>query len=389
MCEGGGGMKLQLGVLFGGASVEHEISIISAIQAMNHLDQDRYHVIPIYIAKDHQLYHSSMLTDVKNFRDLDQLCAKLTPVAFYRKGNQCVLKSSSLFHKDIVIDLVLPIMHGTFGEDGTLQGYLRMLKIPFCACELSAAVLGQDKELMKQILEAHQLPIVPWFAVEKNKLDEASLIKQCDEIGWPLIIKPASLGSSVGIHVAATVDQLNEGLADAFQYDSHVVIEHAVTQMREFNCALIGDEEEVTLSCIEEVLKGDEILSYKDKYEGNGKSKGIVSTGRKIPADLSIEQQEIIEILARKAFHALRGFGIARIDFLMDSETQDIYINEINTIPGSLSFYLFEPKGIAFAQLLDQLIQLTLKRQRKQAQMICSYATNVLSAYSGGSKMIK
>lgn len=389
MCEGGGGMKLQLGVLFGGASVEHEISIISAIQAMNHLDQDRYHVIPIYIAKDHQLYHSSMLTDVKNFRDLDQLCAKLTPVAFYRKGNQCVLKSSSLFHKDIVIDLVLPIMHGTFGEDGTLQGYLRMLKIPFCACELSAAVLGQDKELMKQILEAHQLPIVPWFAVEKNKLDEASLIKQCDEIGWPLIIKPASLGSSVGIHVAATVDQLNEGLADAFQYDSHVVIEHAVTKMREFNCALIGDEEEETLSCIEEVLKGDEILSYKDKYEGNGKSKGIVSTGRKIPADLSIEQQEIIEILARKAFHALRGFGIARIDFLMDSDTQDIYINEINTIPGSLSFYLFEPKGIAFAQLLDQLIQLTLKRQRKQAQMICSYATNVLSAYSGGSKMIK
>lgn len=382
-------MKLQLGVLFGGASVEHEISILSAIQAMNHLDQKRYEILPIYVAKDHQLYHSSILKDVKSFRDLDKLCEKLTPVALYKKGSQVMLKGTSLFSKELRIDLILPIMHGTYGEDGTLQGYLRMLDIPFCACELSAAVLGQDKELMKQVLEAHKLPIVQWFAVEKNKLDEAELVKQCEEIGWPLIVKPAALGSSVGIHMANTMEQLNDALADAFQYDTHVVIEHALSEMREFNCALLGDEDEVTVSCIEEVLKGDEILSYKDKYEGNGKSKGIVSTSRRIPADVTDEQKKTIEELACHAFHALRGFGIARIDFLMDQTTQQIYINEINTIPGSLSFYLFEPKGIAFAQLLDELIQLTLKRQRKQAQMIFSYSTNILSAYSGGTKMMK
>lgn len=382
-------MKLQLGVLFGGASVEHEISILSAIQAMNHLDQTRYEILPIYVAKDHQLYHSSVLKDVKSFRDLDKLCEKLTPVALYKKGSQVMLKGTTLFSKELRIDLILPIMHGTYGEDGTLQGYLRMLDIPFCACELSAAVLGQDKELMKQVLEAHKLPIVQWFAVEKNKLDETELVKQCEEIGWPLIVKPAALGSSVGIHMANTMEQLNDALADAFQYDTHVVIEHALSEMREFNCALLGDEDEVTVSCIEEVLKGDEILSYKDKYEGNGKSKGIVSTSRRIPADVTDEQKKTIEALACHAFHALRGFGIARIDFLMDQTTQQIYINEINTIPGSLSFYLFEPKGIAFAQLLDELIQLTLKRQRKQAQMIFSYSTNVLSAYSGGTKMMK
>lgn len=382
-------MKLQLGVLFGGASVEHEISILSAIQAMNHLDQTRYEILPIYVAKDHQLYHSSILKDVKSFRDLDKLCEKLTPVALYKKGSQVMLKGTSLFSKELRIDLILPIMHGTYGEDGTLQGYLRMLDIPFCACELSAAVLGQDKELMKQVLEAHKLPIVQWFAVEKNNLDEAELVKQCEEIGWPLIVKPAALGSSVGIHMANTMEQLNDALADAFQYDTHVVIEHALSEMREFNCALLGDEDEVTVSCIEEVLKGDEILSYKDKYEGNGKSKGIVSTSRRIPADVTDEQKKTIEELACHAFHALRGFGIARIDFLMDQTTQQIYINEINTIPGSLSFYLFEPKGIAFAQLLDELIQLTLKRQRKQAQMIFSYSTNILSAYSGGTKMMK
>lgn len=382
-------MKLQLGVMFGGASVEHEISILSAIQAMNHLDQTRYETIPIYVAKDHRLYHSPLFKDVKSFRDPQKLCDKLSPITLLKKGNKVLLKSTSLFHKDITLDLILPIMHGTYGEDGTLQGYLRMLDIPFCACDLSAAVLGQDKELMKQVLAAHRLPIVPWFALSKHETENDKLKEQCDRIGWPLIIKPSSLGSSVGIHMASDTQQLHDALQEAFQYDTHVVIEHALKEMREFNCALIGDEDEVIVSCIEEVLKGDEILSYKDKYEGNGKTKGIVSTSRKIPADITAAQQETIETLAVQAFHALRGFGIARIDFLMNKETQQIYINEINTIPGSLSFYLFEPKGIAFSKLLDDLIQLTLKRQRKQSQMIFSYSNNILSTYSSGSKMIK
>lgn len=382
-------MKLQLGVLFGGASVEHEISILSAIQAMNHLDRTRYDIIPIYIGKDHQLYHSPILSDLKSFRDLDKLCEKLSPTALYKKGNKVVLKSTSLFQKDISIDLILPIMHGTYGEDGTLQGYLRMLGIPFCACELGGAVLGQDKELMKQILAAKEQPIVEWFSLEKNQFTDSELSSRCEEIGWPVIIKPATLGSSIGIHIAKNTDELQAALDDAFQYDTHVVIEHALSEMREFNCAVFGDEESAKTSCIEEVLKGDEILSYKDKYEGNGKSKGIVSTKRLIPAELSRALQSEIEDLALQAFHALRGFGIARIDFLMDTTTEKVYINEINTIPGSLSFYLFEPKGIAFSQLLDEYIQLTLKRQRKQSQMIFSYATNVLSQFSSGSKLMK
>lgn len=382
-------MKLQLGILFGGASVEHEISILSALQAMNHLDNTRYEIIPIYAAKDHQLYHSPLLKEIDSFRDLDKLCAGLTPTALYKKGNKVLLKSNSRFRKDIPIDLILPIMHGTYGEDGSLQGYLRMLDIPFCACELSAAVLGQDKELMKQVLAAKQLPIVKWFAVEKNQWKDSDLTKQCEEIGWPLIVKPTTLGSSVGIHKAKDYEELQSALEDAFQYDKLAIVEHAVTNMREFNCAVFGDEDEAKTSSIEEVLKDDEILSYKDKYEGNGKSKGIVSTNRLIPAQLSEAVQTEIKALALKAFHALRGFGIARIDFLMDNETKKIYINEINTIPGSLSFYLFEPQGIAFAQLLDEYIQLTLKRQRKQAQMIFSYSTNVLSQYSGGAKLMK
>lgn len=382
-------MKLQLGILFGGASVEHEISILSALQAMNHLDNTRYEIIPIYAAKDHQLYHSPLLKEIDSFRDLNKLCAGLTPTALYKKGNKVLLKSNSRFRKDIPIDLILPIMHGTYGEDGSLQGYLRMLDIPFCACELSAAVLGQDKELMKQVLAAKQLPIVKWFAVEKNQWKDSDLTKQCEEIGWPLIVKPTTLGSSVGIHKAKDYEELQSALEDAFQYDKLAIVEHAVTNMREFNCAVFGDEDEAKTSSIEEVLKDDEILSYKDKYEGNGKSKGIVSTNRLIPAQLSEAVQTEIKALALKAFHALRGFGIARIDFLMDNETKKIYINEINTIPGSLSFYLFEPQGIAFAQLLDEYIQLTLKRQRKQAQMIFSYSTNVLSQYSGGAKLMK
>lgn len=382
-------MKLQLGVLFGGASVEHEISILSAIQAMNHLDPELYDIIPIYAAKDHQLYQSSLLRDIKSFKDIDVLCAKLSPIALYRKDHHVVIKYHSLFHKETVLDLILPIMHGTYGEDGTLQGYLRMLGIPFCGCELSGAVLGQDKEIMKQVLQANNIPIVPWFAVEKHSVNEEALLKQCEAIGWPLIVKPAALGSSIGIHMAENIDELKDALQDAFQYDTHVVVEHALSKMREFNCALLGDEETVTISCIEEVFKDDEILSYKDKYEGSAKSKGMVSANRIIPASLSKQDQKTIEELAVSAFHALRGAGVARIDFLMDDISGQFYVNEINTIPGSLSFYLFEPKGIAFSKLLDELIQLSLKRQRKQAQMTFSYASNVLSSYSGGSKMIK
>ena len=383
-------MKLQLGVMFGGASVEHEISILSAIQAMEHLDASRYDIIPIYVAKDHQIYQSDVLRDLKQFKDLDGLCAKLLPVSLCAKGNRVVICSHSRWlHKEKTLDLILPIMHGTYGEDGTLQGYLRMLGIPFCGSDLMGACLGQDKIVMKQILSMSGCPVVDWIALEDHADSENDLIKVEEALTYPMIVKPATLGSSVGIHMVKDQAELKDALEDAFQYDHRVIVEQALVDMKEYNCAVLGDREEAIISCVEEVFKGDEILSYHDKYEGNAKSKGIVSTSRIIPAKLSADMQKEMEELSLSTFHHLQASGVVRIDFLWDNGKHKLYVNEINTIPGSLSFYLFEPKGISFSALLDQLIALALKRQRQQASMIYSYSTNVLSTFSGGSKLMK
>ena len=383
-------MKLQLGVMFGGASVEHEISILSAIQAMDHLDSSRYDILPIYIAKDHQMYHSEQLRNVENFKDLDRLLKGLSPISLCAKGNRVVIQEKARwFHKEKTIDLVLPIMHGTYGEDGTVQGYLRMLGLPFCGSELLGACIGQDKIVMKQLLRSQGIPEVDWAVAEESTIDDKQFDSIIAQLSLPLIVKPAALGSSVGIHVAKNKEELQEALKDAFQYDRRVIIEQALTNMKEYNCAVLGDEEGASTSCIEEVLKQDEILSYHDKYEGNGKSKGMVSASRIIPAALSEAMREEIEQLALRSFACLQASGVVRIDFLYDAGNDKLYVNEINTIPGSLSFYLFSDQQISFSQLLDRLIALALRRQRRHARMIFSYQTNVLASFQGGTKLMK
>lgn len=383
-------MKLRIGVLFGGASVEHEISILSAIQAMDHLDAQRYEVIPIYVAKDHRFFQSDRLRDIENFKDLDALLAKMTPVTLYAKGNGAVIRNlSGLFAHEREVDLIFPIMHGTYGEDGSVQGFLRMLGIPFVGSEMAGALIGQDKVIMKQLLQENGLPIVDWFALSRSEAQSPTALAKAEALGFPLLVKPANLGSSVGIQVVKDALAWEAALAEAFNYDDHVVIERCISELREYNCAVLGDETQMQVSCVEEVLKADAILSYRDKYEGKGKSKGMVSANRLIPAPCSPQLQEKIEALAQRCFTVLRGSGVARIDFLFDEAENQLYVNEINTIPGSLSFYLFEPKGLSFPQLLDELIRLAIERERRQSQMIYSYPSNVLAAFPGGMKMAK
>lgn len=382
-------MKLRLGVMFGGASVEHEISIVSAMQVMDHLDERRYTIIPIYVSKDRKFYHDDRCRELENFKHLDDLTKKLSPVTIFAKDNKVILRSTSrFFQKDQELDMILPVMHGTYGEDGSVQGYLRMLGIAFCGSDLIGAAIGQDKIIMKQILQYSGIPVVDWFYIDDIS-QETSIESRCDELGYPLIIKPATLGSSVGIHMVHSYDELKEALQDSMQYDHRIIVEKAITAMREFNCAVLGDEQQAQTSSVEEVRKEDEILSYHDKYEGNGKSKGMVSTSRIIPAPIEEDERNTIEALALKTFSLLQASGVVRIDFLKDETSGCIYVNEINTIPGSLSFYLFEPVGIPFSQLLDHLIELAIKRQRRQAKMTFTYDSNVLSSFKKGSKMMK
>lgn len=378
-------MKLNVVVAFGGESVEHEISILSAMQVMQVMDQDQYEIIPLYIAKDGRMYSDELLKDLELYQDLDEIQAAFAEVSMIRREDRLFLIPSHhhFFRREIEFDMVFPVLHGTYGEDGCFQGYCKTLRVPFVGSDVLAAGIGQDKVIMKQLLQEEGIPITPWFQVSLyQKLDEAFFAK-AGRLGYPLIIKPANLGSSVGIQIAENDTQLHKALIEAFQYDHKVVVEKLLTHMKEINCSVLGDEESSIASELEEVAKSDDILSYQDKYQKEGASKGMAGTNRILPAAVDEETKEEIQRYAQLTFEILQARGVARIDFLIDEDTKDIYVNEINTIPGSLSFYLWEASGIPFTRLCDKLIELARKNARREAKQIHSYTTNILKDGKG------
>ncbi|MBQ9328857.1 MAG: D-alanine--D-alanine ligase [Solobacterium sp.] len=399
-------MKLNVGVFFGGESVEHEVSIISAHQAMNALNKDKYNVIPIYVAKDRKLYSSPLLEDMSNFKDLTGLLNKCTQVNLYQADNHVVIHpvQKSLFSKKDLgtLDLAIPVMHGTNGEDGTIQGFFEMLKLPYAGCDLIAAAVGQDKVLQKHTLENSGLPVTPWFWVYSEEFESKrdEILERVHKIGYPVILKPACTGSSVGISIAHNDAEYIECFEDAGQYDAKVITEQVVAPMREMNCSVIGEPFQARASAIEEVFHGadTDFLDFKDKYQGGSKgsakssgSKGMASVSRLVNPDLPEETTRTIQSLALETFRVLGSSGVCRIDFMMNADSGEVYVNEINTIPGSLAFYLWEASGLHFSELMDQLVDLTLTRERRRSRMTYSYDTNLLSTYteSSGAKSAK
>lgn len=396
-------MKLNVGVFFGGESVEHEVSIISAHQAMNALNKEKYNVIPVYIAKDRKLYIGEELNDMNNYKNLNELEAKLTQVTFVLEDNKVVIKpvKTTLFSKKELgtIDVAIPVMHGTNGEDGTIQGFFEMLKVPYAGCDLYGAAVGQDKVLQKHILKDNDLPITDWFWVYGSEIDKNkdAILEKVHKLIYPVILKPARTGSSVGIAIAHNDEEYLECFEDARQYDEKVITEKVVKPMVELNCSVLGDGANARASVIEQVgsVSGDELLSYKDKYQGGGKGSkgmksgskdaGMASTARIVPAPICEEQTKLVQQLALKTFKVLGASGVCRIDFMMDSETKKVYVNEINTIPGSLAFYLWKEEGMSFTELMDNLVELALDRERRRSKMTFSYDTNLLSNYSENS----
>jgi D-alanine-D-alanine ligase len=395
-------MKLNIAVFFGGESVEHEVSIISAHQAMEAMDTEKYNVIPVYVAKDRRLYCSDLLRDIKNFKDLDALKKQCTQVTIVSLDNQIVIKpaQAKLFgNKDLgTIDVAVPVMHGTNGEDGTIQGFFEMLKVPYAGCDLYGAAVGQDKVMQKNILHDSGLPITNWFWVYSSEMDEHKdeILKKVHQLIYPVILKPARTGSSVGIAIAHNDEEYLECFEDTRQYDEKIITEKVVKPMVELNCSVLGDCYHAEASVIEQVgsASSDELLSFKDKYEGGGKgakgaktsgAKGMASTARIVPAPISDEKAKMIQDLSLQTFRVLGASGVCRIDFMMDQDTQQVYVNEINTIPGSLAFYLWEKNGMSFSQLMDKLIALALDRERRRSRITFSYDTNLLSSYSENS----
>ena len=397
-------MKIKVGVIFGGESAEHEVSIISAIQAINKMNEEKYDIIPIYITKDRQWYTGAMLKDIDSYQDLSLIKKYATNVVLVEKNNRFILqKKKGLFKREVAeIDIAFPIVHGTNVEDGVLQGYLQTIGIPFVGPNTYAGVVGQDKVFMKAIFEKEDLPLSKyvWFYDSEYKTDKDEVLKKISKLKYPLIVKPATTGSSIGISYAEDEAKLCEAIDDAINYDTKILVEEVVENLKEVNISVLGNYEHQKLSVIEEVNGHNKFLTYEDKYIGGGKtkakfgvksvpsckgSKGMLSASRKIPADLSDKLKEEVETVAKKAFKALGSSGCCRIDFLIDSKKNKVYVNEINSIPGSLAIYLWEPLGKDYTELLDDMINIGIKDYKKRSSKTYTFDTNILQGFANNS----
>jgi D-alanine-D-alanine ligase len=391
-------MKIRLGVLFGGVSVEHEVSIITAIQAINSIDEAKYEIIPIYIAKDGTWYSGMMLKDIKIYNDMDLLKRYAKEVVLYKKDGRFVLQSKRGFiRKEVAeLDVALPIMHGTSGEDGNLQGYLETVGIPYCEADTYAAVVGQDKVFMKQIWHSSGVPVVKfdWFYDYDYNKNPDKIIERLERIGYPLIVKPARLGSSVGITVCNNNIELRDAIEEAINYDTKILVEEVVKNLTEVNISVLGNYQKQSLSVIEEVGSSNKLLTYEDKYiggaKGSGPSKGMASAKRIIPARISDKLAKEVNDIAIKAYRSLNATGVVRIDFLIDKKNEKVYANEINSIPGSLSFYLWNKTDKEYPELLEDIINLGIREYKNKNSKIHSFDTNILSNFANnGSKGVK
>jgi len=405
---------LSVGVVLGGVAPEHEVSIISALQAAAALDRDRYTPVPIYVAKDGTWYTGEPLLKVERYRDLDALRAEATPV---------VLAPTSHGHLELLedreagalqrlqrpplrkrIDVMLLGLHGGPGENGGVQGLCETFNVPYTSAGVFGSALGMDKVMSKRVCREAGIPVVDFVAFREDEWsyqEEAGLDRCEAELDYPLVVKPARCGSSIGISQVETRDALDAAIEDAFRYDDKVVVEEAVEALREINCSVLGDRHEATPSVLEEPVPSaeEEVLTFRDKYmredgeaakEGGASGaksaettpEGMAAQDRIVPAELSDARTEEIQELAVRIFHLFECAGVVRIDFMIDEVTDQLYFNEINTIPGSFSFYLWEPSGVPFGELLDRLVTIARRRHRERNGRVQTYDVNLLAEKS-------
>ncbi len=358
-------MKTNVAVFFGGRSVEHEISVISALQAIAAFDKEKYEIVPIYISKQGRWYTGPKLLDIRNYRDMNRLVAESEEV-FMRPeyGDYNLYKvNTGMFSKRnpvaAELHVAVPVLHGTTVEDGIFEGVLETIGIPYAGCNTLSSANGMDKITMKMILRSEGIPVVDyvWFTDHEWNSDKDAIVARVEEkLGYPVIVKPANLGSSVGIGKAADRAALIEKINNAEKFSQRIIVEHMIENLKEINCSVLGDTDERISSVLEEPIKSGDFLSYEDKYMGGTKTNaGMQSSDKRIPAELPADMTGRIRNMASDTFRVLSCHGVSRIDVMIDEKDNSVYVNEINTIPGSLSFYLWEASGISFTQLMDRL----------------------------------
>jgi D-alanine-D-alanine ligase len=373
-------------VAFGGVSPEHEVSVLSAMQVIASLKETDYRLIPLYISKSGRWFTGEPLLDLENYQDLDALQKQATHCTFSHNdlGKAVLLETEKkgLFSspQEYEIHAVIPAFHGSEGENGSFQGTCETYNIPYAGSGVFASSIGMDKVKAKELCRAHDIPVVDEFDFFESEWenDRDSVIHFAEKINYPVIVKPTTLGSSIGVAKAEDETALIEAVETAFRYDSNLMVEKAVAPLMEINCAVLGSTYKMETSVCERPLGQDETLSFEDKYQSDGAQKGMASADRVIPADISDELSDQIQALSKKIFKTFRASGVARLDFLVNADTKDVYFNEINTIPGSFSFYLWEESGMNMRELMLKLIDIAQKRHRQKIGRIRSYDTNLL-----------
>lgn len=399
--------KINVGVIFGGRSVENEISVLTAIQTMEAINTEKYNIIPIYISKEGRWYTGEALRTSNNYKQMEELYKSCTEVYLRPTygDNNLYKVHKPLFGSDVVakIDVIIPALHGTNCEDGSFQGTIEMTGIPYAGCNVLASANGMDKITMKMILAANGIDVIDyaWFS-DKEWFDRQDAVVERVEksLGYPMIVKPADSGSSVGISAVHNREELVEAIENAVGYSKRIIVEHLVEQLKEINCSVLGNYYECEASVCEAPIRSGEILSYQDKYLGGGatkggakggvkESRGMHSTVREIPANLPDEVTAHIRKTAVETFKALNCDGVSRIDFMIDESNGKVYVNEINTIPGSLSFYLWEASGVDFTSLTERLIEIAFQRKRDTSFKTTSYKENIFNYTLSGTKGAK
>lgn len=373
-----------LAIFYGGKSVEHDISIITAIQVMNNLDKTKYNIIPIYISEFNNWYILDDYLNLNNYSNKNYKGIKLVTGFF---DGYVLRKNHFGFKKYKKIDIAINCCHGLNGEDGTLSGLFELGNIPYVGSSVVASSVGMDKVLMKDVFVANDIPCVKYLSFNFKEYEDASsdiILNAEVKLKYPIIVKPCNLGSSIGINISKNREELQKNIKIALNFDKKVILEQVVPNLREINCSVLSTMQNTEISILEEPKNWKTFLDFDEKYINGNKDKSKKTIDVKL--DKTIEDQ--IKTLSKKVFEILGCGGVARIDFLLNDKTGEVFVNEINTIPGSFANYLWTHK-YSFTTLLDKLIENANNEYVFKNTHTYAYKSNVLNNYKNSTKLIK
>ena len=394
-------MKKHVGVIFGSRSCEREVAIISAVQLMRFADPEKYDIIPVYIDEHGSWYTGEALKEIGTYKPFNpemKGIRKVFPDLSSGSGALLYLnKGTGLLAKDKLeiaarIDVYIVVMHGMNGEDGTLQGLMELANIPYTSTGVTGSAVGMDKIIMKEFFRGADLPVLPgeWYTRREYAEDAPKIISDVSgKLGFPVFVKPANLGSSIGVSRADNEEELKDALELAFEYDRRVLVEKGLDKPVELNCSVLGYDDDILASPIEMPLNQDEFLDFRDKYLGGNGSKGMASLSRVLPAPIEDSLKNEIQEMSKKIFRLMDCKGVVRIDYMFDRLSEKLFITEINTIPGSLAFYLWEKDGISYRELIDRMIACAEKAHDDRNKTNYAYTSDILKGVSFGAKGAK